>query len=483
MIITPSDLRWMSICERHIWLNASKNTSPDLSPSLIYRLENDNRDISAISVQGWDDVLEKTQMLMEKGAESIIDACLEYSWQIEGIGETVTLRCKVDRLNRYDLGSSIKDRLWYERTGRSFIYLPIKMIQSQYPDETDLLQLDCAIWLLHQLQAIESPSAEFWITRDIALQPQAVITHDYDPDRFEALLHKTASLMTLTQSEPPILIAPHCQTCNWYANCTAKTTSTKSVTLLSLRRETLLHLAQDGITALHQIIEMEESTLLTYRFVGKKTVHKLKAQAQAFMQNQPVWIGDTPEICQQEGWFFDIETLPDSGHVWSIGWSWQDDPTQILIVVPGSNGETLMLPDGRHIMLVPDKDAAWTSFCESVSANQASVFHWSGFDAGVMRAQAPQAVIQRLNHRLHDLLSSFKTTIQLPERSNSLKVVAPYAGFHWKGYMEWWAALRDYRQFLETDNPAYLVEACHYQAGDVEAMVAIWKWLNQKKEA
>lgn len=255
----------------------------------------------------------------------------------------------------------------------------------------------------------------------------------------------------------------------------------KDVALLSLHRETRRHFAQAGITSLQQIIEMDEATLRGFRQVGAATVKKIKAQAEAFLNECPVWLADLPSTCRECGWFFDIETNPATDQVWSIGWGWHDQPTRIVLVVPGSSGQALTLPDGREVIRAHDVAAAWAIFADSASANQQPIFHWTSFDAGNMRRHAPEAVTNALTPRLHDLYVSFKNTIQLPERSNALKVVAPYAGFRWKGYQEWWAALRDYQQFLATRDPAHLVEACHYQAGDVEAMVAVWRWLNAEQ--
>ncbi len=254
--------------------------------------------------------------------------------------------------------------------------------------------------------------------------------------------------------------------------------SESSVKLLSLHRETRLHFAQAGIVSLHQVIEMDEETLLSYRFIGKKTVKKIKAQAEAYLSNCPIKLNDVPKECRSSGWFFDIETNPSTDQVWSIGWSQHDNPTQILIVVPQADDEVLQLPDGRVITLVSSVHEAWTTFAKHVSIDDQPIFHWTSFDASNMRKHAPSDVVAALNSRLHDLFSSFKNTVQLPERSNSLKMVAPYAGFHWRGYQDWWAALRDYRMFLSTSDATHLVEACHYQAGDIEAMVAVWKWLN-----
>lgn len=494
LLITASLLRWSATCERHIWLTAHGDSAlqSDLEPAVVYQMEAGNRHESAVhhrtspvihthSVSGWEEAVHKTRELMHEGVAGIIGACLEYRGQVEGISRPLIIRGKVDRLERYDFGSSIQHRIWYQRTGRAFAYVPIEIKRYLELNIADRLQMDCYVWLLTQLQQIAPPAPEFWLSQDVAGIPRDKIPHDYDEDRFLTALARIASLQSDSDNAPPIILAPHCKSCRWYNACMKGARSGKSVTVLSLHRETRAHFREVGITSLHQIAEMDEKTLLSFRYVGKKTVHKLKAQTQAYLENRPIWLQELPEICREKGWYFDIETNPSANNAtWSIGWSWHDEPTQIVIVVSGSNGETLDLPDGRQIILAPDVAGAWSIFAESVSANQAPIFHWTGFDAGTMRQQAPRRVVQALNHRLHDLYLSWKETIQLPERSNSLKVVAPYAGFQWAGYMDWWAALRDYNAFLDTGNPAYLVEACNYQAGDVEAMVAVWKWLNRE---
>jgi predicted RecB family nuclease len=105
-------------------------------------------------------------------------------------------------------------------------------------------------------------------------------------------------------------------------------------------------------------------------------------------------------------------------------------------VIPHCEPSTLTLPDGRIIQAVPDSHSAWEFFHDSVIANHQPIYHWTKFDTGNLKKLGPSWVHDALNDRFHDLYQSFAQSIQLPTHSNSLKVVAPFAGFHWRAPSE-----------------------------------------------
>ncbi len=152
-----------------------------------------------------------------------------------------------------------------------------------------------------------------------------------------------------------------------------------------------------------------------------------------------------------------------------------------MVVAPHlTQMEQVTLPDGHIVHLAPDTDAAWCCFADSVSADSQPILHWTGFDAGVMRATAPEDVVTRLNHRLHDFHGSFKKTVQLPVNGMSLKTVAVYFGFAWSQYADWQMAWSDYQRWVRTKNDHYLAKACAYQGDDVRAMVIVRDWCQQQ---
>lgn len=245
--------------------------------------------------------------------------------------------------------------------------------------------------------------------------------------------------------------------------------------LNGLHRETRAHFRQRGITHLQQIVAMTPEELLQFRYVGKATAAVLHAQARAWVEQRPIWCAKLPHDCKQQTWFFDIETHPKTGDIWSIGWSDHEGETFVVLVNPLAKAIT---PLTQTIITVPDTDSAWEYFAESVCANQRSIMHWTGFDAGVMKKTAPRNVVFRLEKRLFDLHHAFKRTVQIPAQGTSLKTVAAYMGFRWSGYQDWFMAFQDYQHWLMTGDESRILSACAYQADDVKAMIVVLRWLN-----
>ena len=477
MIVTASLMRWYAACERHVWLTAHGGELPRDLPTAgaRYRLAEGARHEAAllrattpglapVPVRDWDDGVMQTRRLMQAGAGVIVGACLEMALTFDGLDAPVIVRGAVDRLERAAVDGPP-------------LYRPIEIKHARVAQAADWLQLDTYLWLLKQIQGA-APAGELWLGQAVDGAPAARVHRDLDEAAFVEVLGAVVRLLADADAEPDVVIAPHCKRCPWYTACRQDAEARHDVGVLSgLRRETREQFAREGIVTLDQIRAMDADTLLTFRHVGKKTVHAFKAQAEAYLQDRPLWYGPLPDVCREPGWFFDIETDPyNGGRVWSIGWCWHTDDVRIAIVAPRAQPGDVELPDGRRITLVPDADAAWRALAESVSRNEQPIYHWTGFDAGNMRQHASE-VYARLGGRLHDLHASFKGAVTLPDRSTSLKVVAPYAGFHWQGYEDWMQAFTDYQRFLRARSGEALAAACAYQADDVTAMVYVWEWL------
>jgi uncharacterized protein len=84
---------------------------------------------------------------------------------------------------------------------------------------------------------------------------------------------------------------------------------------------------------------------------------------------------------------------------------------------------------------------------------------------------------------MHDLYKTFVNSVQLPIKSYSIKTVAAYFGFQWKGHAGWDAAYHDYKVWVQQDQAAALWRACEYQRDDVLAMVVVWQWMMQSQSA
>ncbi len=473
MIITAGMIRWHATCARHIWLYNYGDPALRDQPSAAtlrqlaegVRHEDDvlratTPGLVPVPVRDWADAVAQTRRLMAEGARVIAGAALEVTVTLDGIAEPVTVRGKVDRLMR--VGESL--------------YAPVEIKLAGKAQPADERQLDCYLWLLEQLQGA-APDGELWLGQTVDGLPARRVPHRLAPD-FPAALLDVARLLDGSAREPELILAPHCKLCPWYTLCSDDAQSRRHVSLLTgINRHTREAFAEAGVETMEQIRAMSVEQLLKFKHVGPKKVHAYKAQAEAYLQDRPLWYGRLAEVFRQPGWYFDIETDPFRGHVWSIGWGWHTDETQVVVVAPTAPESDFALPDGRHITLVPTPHAAWNVFYESVKQNTQPIYHWTGFDASNMRWQAPD-IHDQLAHRLEDLHAGFKGAVVLPDRSLSLKVVAPFAGFHWRGYADWQQAFEDYQRFVRSGSGEALMAATAYQADDVIAMVYVWEMLN-----
>jgi predicted RecB family nuclease len=370
--ITASLLRWHATCTRHIWLHThgDETQQSDLSAGTIYSLEQGQQheqnvheattqEIRSIPADSWSDAVQITRELMQAGRGTILNAPLEIQFEVPNYTEPFIIRGKIDRLQKL---SRRQHNLPYPIS-----YFPIEIKHYHKIDIEDALQLDLYIWMLRETLQEPLNHGEFWLSADVTHRPQKRILHEYNEERLMNHLHNVARLMHDTTNEPPVRLRPHCDRCHWKRACTQQARGEQNVTLLRPREETLQDMMDANIHTLSDVIRTDEKTLITLRQVGKTTARKMRAKAQAYLEDRPILMQTPPKITQEEGWYFDIETHPSKPNwVWSIGWRWQTNESQVILVIPNSQPSTLTLPDGRLIQAVPDSHSAWELFHDNV---------------------------------------------------------------------------------------------------------------------
>jgi predicted RecB family nuclease len=235
---------------------------------------------------------------------------------------------------------------------------------------------------------------------------------------------------------------------------------------------------QAGIVTLRHVAAATPEALQRVKGIGPITAPAIRANAQAWLENRPVWYNPLPEMCHRGGMMFDLETCERAGRIipWCMGWCDEQGNAGIALVAPVQEPEPLLLPGGQVITLVPDSDSAWETFAEAMPGG-CPIYHWTGYDAGILRGTAPRAVRAQLEPRFHDLHATFKRAVSLPLGSTSIKAVASYLGFAWTGYTDWFAAYLDYRYWLDENNLEAITRACTYQRADVQSLAWVWRWL------
>ncbi|MEO8394280.1 MAG: ribonuclease H-like domain-containing protein [Chloroflexota bacterium] len=253
--------------------------------------------------------------------------------------------------------------------------------------------------------------------------------------------------------------------------------------LSGLSKQAQDNLRRAGLNTMQQIASLTPTDL--QRIKGIKTsAPGVHAHARAFVEDRPIWYGSLPNECLPLGYMFDLETDPYTQAPWSWGWCDTDGTPHMAIVAARRPESEVKLPDGRVVFVVPHQSDAWHLFAQAVSAAEENslIFHWTGFDSGVTRTNAPAAVREPLLERMHDLHRTFKGSVKFPVSGNSLKTVGRYLGFHWQEYEAWDACYNDYRLWLAKGDVEALARAANYQQADVEALIVVWRWLIENRQ-
>ncbi|GIL14650.1 MAG: hypothetical protein BroJett038_33700 [Chloroflexota bacterium] len=472
-VITAYTLRALMTCPRRVWLdrNGEPDAAVEVAPDFSNRGLEHEKAISAalfgpvqtVPAASWPEAAVATQDLMRRGVPGIRGAALESTITFS---QTYTVRGRVDWLRR----------VWQpSRLGR-WSYEPIEIkYRAQLQDE-DKLQLDLYIWLLQNIQDGQ-PSGWFWLGHDESGGPAHQIEHDYRQERLFAALEQAADVLQAADA-PPIFLASHCQICRWRAACEQTASASRDITLLpGLSRMTWEHLHREDIHTLDQILSLPPEALKRFKGVGQTRAYEFHTFAQAAVHSRPVQRQPLPEILRQPGIMFDLETRLDSGLPWCFGWQVDGQPATAAIVDPYCEDGRLLLPDGAQVMVAADSDEGWRLLAETAQKHPGLLFHWGGFEMGVLRQTAPPDVVDALQGRLHDLNKTFKKTCVLPVRGTSIKKVAPYLGFRWPPGATALTAWADYNAWLKDNDRDALARACAYNRADVEALTIIWRWL------
>lgn len=479
-IITFDALRNYATCQRRTWLdqhgeaNLRNVETTDADVNLGITAESHSHSIYSVNdghlqradVDSWEHGVAITRDLMARPVDTILGGHLELTTPLDLTDQLFTLRCRVDRLQR----TSHLD---------SDLYSPIVIKEHGYPENADWLHLDLCVWLLQATQSSASP-AELWLGLTADGQPRQRIPHDYNEDRLLAALTQVAETLNASD-EPPVRLAPHCKTCHWYTACQATAQQAGSLDLLyrvSGKTRQQMYLA--GLTSLAEVATSSLEVLRQVKGIGPATAPSIRANAQAWLEKRPVQYNPlTVPAPPEDAWMFDLETLEvgDRTLPWCLGWCDPQGATQVVLVAPVDAAEQRVLPDDQRITLAPDYETLWWVFADAMAANPAPIYHWTGYDIGILRSTAPGGVKQQLEPRMHDLHRLFTRSVSLPLKSTSIKAVSVYLGFEWIGTNDWFQAFLDYKQWIEADDLAALTRACMYQRADVQSMAWVWRWL------
>lgn len=249
--------------------------------------------------------------------------------------------------------------------------------------------------------------------------------------------------------------------------------------LPGLTRKTETAMREAGIYTLADVLVYSVTDLCKIKGIGPAKAREFHTCAQAFAHNRAITRATLPDLARRPGVMLDLETRLDTGVPWCFGYQIENE-FRIAIVDAYYDGGDLLLPGGQSVIVIEDSDTGWRLVADAFRQYPGPVYHWGGFEMGVLKATAPQDVIDTLQGHLHDLNRTFKQTYAIPVRGTSIKKVAPWLGFGWPEGSDAMTAWADYNGWLLMSDRDALARACAYNRADVEALDLIWRWMNQQ---
>ncbi len=237
----------------------------------------------------------------------------------------------------------------------------------------------------------------------------------------EQILHNIETLSG--QKELPLFLCPHCEVCEFRAQCHARAVEEGNLSLLQgMRRGHIEEQNKKGIFTVHQF-----SYTFRPRRTPKRAKHPAKPrhfalQAQALRENR-VYIHGTPDLPRTEpSIYFDIEGIPGHGFHYLIG---------MLIVREESERYQCFWADDKAKQV-----SVFTQFCEAVASMPgAALFHYGSYDVKALRemtdhmGSAQRSPMEQIVESCHNVLSVLHPHCYFPIYSNRLREVARFLGY------------------------------------------------------
>ncbi|MCC6349468.1 MAG: TM0106 family RecB-like putative nuclease [Candidatus Eisenbacteria bacterium] len=304
------------------------------------------------------------------------------------------------------------------------------------------------------------------------------------PDEYERIVRAAEGVLA-SEAEPDLLLAHStCRRCMFYAHCWDRAERERRIELLPEVQPAHVHDYHAlGVRTIEQLASLDPARLA--KGPARAAAERAVRVAGAWRDDRAEWL-QAPRLPGPPVVFFDVEgdAQGEEGetpiYLWGLG---LDDG------VNEPHAEALLAGAG------PEGDArAWRAFL--ARAGELLARHpdgrWLHWDASeplwirryAERLGAPAGLAERLLAACFDLKRELDRSVRLPLRSYSIKHVAPWMGFEWRNPeagSEWSLARWHHARQAgsEAERGKLLAEVCEYNADDLWAMRAVWRWLRE----
>lgn len=486
MVKLPSldaeDLAWLMRCERRIWLDWRNSQPPEIAPTadarmrIALRVAHRRRILASLqgaedfSALPWDERIAQTRRAMQRGAAVIVGAALEAP-----VGGRL-LRGAPDLLLRRAAAPS-----------GSWTYQPTAIVLHTRPARWDRLLLDSWRWLVRHAQEDENdPPGELWLGAN-GSGPAFVKRQAASLAAFTAQVRRAAAIAA--RDAPAIWFDnDHCPFCPWRTACDAAARETRDIALLpGLSRRQGSALRRSGIHRMDQVVTLDSATLASLPDRVIATGARLRLQAQALLADQPLPASVPLPSLPRVGLFLDIESDPQTREPWAFGLAGAPGDRLVIIVEPSSRGGAEHI-NGVPVVRVRNAQEGWQRVLHAARTASGALAHWGEAERLMLEQSADPQTRQDLAPFMIDAQRELNQRVALPvprlsdQRGGGLKAIARWLGRRWSpGADHWTLAWEAYQQWRAHPSPASafdtLIPAMTYLAADVEALAAVWRWL------
>lgn len=304
-----------------------------------------------------------------------------------------------------------------------------------------------------------------------------------DDATFRAAVEDAARLVA-GEREPDLLLAHStCEGCGYYARCWDRAEAEERIEILAdvhANHVPVLHGL--GVRTVTELAARDPESL---RIKGFGTLGPaMVLEARAHRDRAAVWLGPAALPAGRPRVWFDFEGDPEDerfGHavyLWGLAVDHGGRPLapEAIVADPGESGD-----ENGWRRFVARAGSILDAHPESVWVHYAN-YERTWVKKYAERWGAPAGFLDRLLPRCLDLYAALREAVRLPLRSYSIKFVAPWVGFRWSNPAadSAWSIVQYARAQAARDQAErrrILDEIARYNADDLEAMRAVWTWI------
>ena len=463
--IVGSHIYMMHGCEHALYLeffgDRERKVGPDDSLRLLFDRGNLHEKKVAeklvypepeYEITDWQTGFQRTLELLRQGVEGVYQAVL---LDKKYLG-------KPDLLRKVDTPSELGD--WSYEVGDIKSSKKIKLEQ--------VMQVTFYSFLLEAVQGVR-PEKGFIILGNGS--EETFLTDDY----YWMLLDLLDEIDEILGGERQTFfhIRGACDACAWREYCSELAEAQEDISLIyGLTQVQKRLLVPHGITNINDAAGMEIKKISKTKGLSEASLSKLKRQAEVLKKGKPQWLGtaDLP-VCELEV-YFDMESDPYSGTEYLFG---------------------LMLVEGRKqrfqyfVARSPEaEEEAFVEFMDFIKdllngGKEFFIYHYHHYEPKhvekLVEKYGGVGLLKEMQDRMVDLLPVIKKNVVLPLPSYSLKYVARFLGFEWRG--EEASAAQSvvwYNNYLVDRDQKWLDLIIEYNQDDLKATKVVGDWLKKR---